>query len=102
MILYSTIVGLAAGVAMILVAALFSKLVHREPRHAGMETEGQFSNGVNQGSGAKTSDPTNQCGLNVFPVSINVFRRERIRGQPSAQAAYVESPSAHSSCVTFT
>lgn len=30
MILYNTIVGLAAGVAMILVAALFSKLVHRE------------------------------------------------------------------------
>jgi hypothetical protein len=28
-----------------------------------------------------------QCGLNVFPVSSSVFRRERIRGHPSAQAA---------------
>jgi hypothetical protein len=28
-----------------------------------------------------------QCGLNVFPVSSNVFSRERIRGHPSAQAA---------------
>jgi TonB family protein len=28
-----------------------------------------------------------QCGLNVFPVSRSVFRRERIRGHPSAQAA---------------
>src|SRR6266576_32076 len=27
-----------------------------------------------------------QCGLNVFPVSSSVFRRERIRGHPSAQA----------------
>jgi len=26
-------------------------------------------------------------GLNVFPVSSSVFRRERIRGHPSAQAA---------------
>ena len=35
--------------------------------------------------GSKTSD--HQCGLNVFPVSSSVFRRERIRGHPSAQAA---------------
>ena len=28
-----------------------------------------------------------QWGLNVFPVSSSVFRRERIRGHPSAQAA---------------
>ena len=28
-----------------------------------------------------------QCGLKVFPVSSSVFRRERIRGHPSAQAA---------------
>src|SRR6266446_4919414 len=43
-----------------------------------------------------------QCGLNVFPVSSSVFRRERIRGHPSAQAAYVGSSLAHSSCVTVT
>jgi hypothetical protein len=30
---------------------------------------------------------SNRCGLNVFPVSSSVFRRERIRGHPSAQAA---------------
>ena len=28
-----------------------------------------------------------QCGLNVLPVSIRVFSRERIRGQPSAVPA---------------
>ena len=28
-----------------------------------------------------------QCGLNVLPVSINVFNRERIRGHPSAGPA---------------
>ena len=28
-----------------------------------------------------------QCGLNVLPVSISVFSRERMRGQPSAQVA---------------
>jgi len=43
-----------------------------------------------------------QCGLNVFPVSSKVFSRERIRGHPSGQAAYVQSSSAHSSCVTVT
>jgi hypothetical protein len=31
--------------------------------------------------------PLLQCGLNVFPVSIRVFNRERIRAQPSAVAA---------------
>jgi hypothetical protein len=28
-----------------------------------------------------------QWGLKVFPVSISVLRRERMRGQPSAQEA---------------
>ncbi len=36
---------------------------------------------------AKPPFPLYQCGLNVFPVSSNVFSRERIRGHPSAQAA---------------
>src|SRR5947209_5158256 len=45
---------------------------------------------------------TYQCGLNVLPVSISVLRRERMRGQPSAQEAYAASSSAHWSWVTET
>jgi hypothetical protein len=41
-------------------------------------------------------------GLNVFPVSHSVFRRERIRGHPSEQETKVGSSSAQSSCVTIT
>src|SRR5262249_24797608 len=50
----------------------------------------------------RTAFLLDQCGLNVFPVSSKVLRRERMRGHPSAQAAYVESSAAHSSCVTVT
>jgi hypothetical protein len=46
--------------------------------------------------------PGESMGLEGFPVSRRVFRRERIHGQPSAQAASVVSSSAHSSCVTVT
>ena len=58
--------------------------------------------GILPGEEFQTIPALYQCGLNVFPVSSSVFRRERIRGHPSAQAAYVGSFSAHSSCVTIT
>jgi hypothetical protein len=43
--------------------------------------------GVLPGEKFQTIPTLYQCGLNVFPVSSSVFRRERIRGHPSAQAA---------------
>src|SRR5882762_489024 len=39
------------------------------------------------GENFQTIPTSYQWGLNVFPVSSSVFRRERIRGHPSAQAA---------------
>lgn len=43
--------------------------------------------GMLPGEKSQTIPTLYQCGLNVFPVSSSVFRRERIRGHPSAQAA---------------
>jgi hypothetical protein len=43
--------------------------------------------GILPGERFQTIATLYQCGLNVFPVSSSVFRRERIRGHPSAQAA---------------
>ncbi len=43
--------------------------------------------GVLPGQKLQTVPTSYQCGLNVLPVSSSVFRRERIRGHPSAQAA---------------
>ena len=43
--------------------------------------------GILPGEEFQTIPTLYQCGLNVFPVSSSVFRRERIRGHPSAQAA---------------
>jgi hypothetical protein len=42
--------------------------------------------GILPGRKFQTIPISYQCGLNVFPVSSSVFRRERIRGHPSAQA----------------
>lgn len=36
--------------------------------------------------GSRQARSSYQCGLKVLPVSSSVFRRERMRGQPSAQA----------------
>jgi hypothetical protein len=41
--------------------------------------------GILPGEKFQTIPTLYQCGLNVFPVSSSVFRRERIRGHPSAQ-----------------
>ena len=42
--------------------------------------------GILAGEKFQTIPTSYQWGLNVFPVSRSVFRRERIRGHPSAQA----------------
>lgn len=52
--------------------------------------------------GREPQETCNQCGLKVFPVSISVFKRDNIRGHPSALEAYPGSSSAHPSWVTTT
>jgi len=42
--------------------------------------------GMLPGEKFHTIPASHQWGLNVLPVSSSVFRRERMRGQPSVQA----------------